>query len=769
MKKILIMTPDIEGPVRNGGIGTAFTALATTLAKNGFDIDVLYTSGDYTESTSKSFKEWSLYYSKHGVNLLSTQINNEINIDAPYFRKKSYSIYLWLKENNIYDVIISCEWQADLYYSLLIKKQGLNFTNTKFIVNTHSSTLWSDEGNYQLPYDQNHLELYHMEKCVTEMADEIVSPSQYLFDWMQAKGWNLSNNKTVILNCAPFQGFEKFKKTPNVEDDLSLEKKIELVFFGRLETRKGLDIFLRALKNLSNDDKKNLRAVTFLGKKVNLGSIDSETHIRNSTRHLELPVNIITDYDRTNANEYIKRKNILVIIPSLVENSPYTVYECLINNVNFLASSVGGIPELIPKKNHTETLFQPNPVDLYGKIHSRLKKLKCDTHLIADPKDIEKSWVQVVSADFFDNTKKLSEGELPLVSVCITHHDRHHLLQQAIASIKSQTYPNIEVIIVDDGSVDEESHKYLDLIESDFNIRNWKIIRSSNNYLGAARNLAAKHASGDFLLFMDDDNVAKPHEVETFLTAAVNTGADILTTPSDLVFNEEYPSPFRKMTHCWLPLGPDLNIASFNNCFGDANALIKKEVFHSVGGFTEDYGLGHEDWEFFTKAVLKGHSLQLVPEPLFWYRVANSGMLLSGNKSRNNYRSFRPFMEEDVRYNFALGLMPAYMQKISELELEINRMQSLNSSHSLGNKINNLQHDIEWLISQQQDGWAHDRFNTLNSKLELLISQQQGGWAHDRFNVLNESISRVHFDVLKEKPSITRKILRKLRSAFTKI
>lgn len=768
MKKILIMTPDIEGPVRNGGIGTAFTALATALAKNGFDIDVLYTSGDYTESTSKSFKDWSLYYSKHGVNLLNTQINNEINIDAPYFRKKSYSIYLWLKENNIYDVIISCEWQADLYYSLLIKKQGLNFTNTKFIINTHSSTLWSDEGNYQLPYDQNHLELYHMEKCVTEMADEVVSPSQYLFDWMQSKGWNLPESKSVILNCAPFQGFEKSKKTINFEDDLLLEKKIELVFFGRLETRKGLDIFLRALKSLSNDDKKNLRAVTFLGKKVNLGSIDSETHIRNSTRNLDLPVNVITDYDRTNANDYIKRKNVLVIMPSLVENSPYTVYECLINNVNFLASSVGGIPELIPRKNHTETLFQSNPVDLYGKIHSRLKKLKCDTQLIADPKDIEKSWVQVVSADFFDTTKKLSEGELPLVSVCITHHDRHHLLQQAIASVKSQTYPNIEVVIVDDGSVDEESHKYLDLIESDFNIRNWKIIRSSNNYLGAARNLAANHASGDFLLFMDDDNVAKPHEVETFITAAINTGADILTTPSDLVFNEEYPSPFRKMTHCWLPLGPDLNIASINNCFGDANALIKKEAFNSVGGFTEDYGLGHEDWEFFTKAVLKGYSLQLVPEPLFWYRVANSGMLLSGNKSRNNYRSFRPFMEEDVRYNFALGLMPAYMQKISELELEILRLQSLNSPHSLGNKINNLQHDIEWLISQQQGGWAHDRFNTLNSKLELLISQQKDGWAHDRFNVLNDSIFRVHSDILKEKPSTTRKILRKLRSVFTK-
>ncbi len=36
------------------------------------------------------------------------------------------------------------------------------------------------------------------------------------------------------------------------------------------------------------------------------------------------------------------------------------------------------------------------------------------------------------------------------------------------------------------------------------------------------------------------------------------------------------------MTHCWLPLGPDLNIASFSNCFGDANALIRKEVFEKL-------------------------------------------------------------------------------------------------------------------------------------------------------------------------------------------
>ncbi len=87
MKKVLIMTPDIEGPVRNGGIGTAFTALATTLAKKGYDVDVLYTCGDYSESSASTFSDWSRIYSTFGINLLSTGLVKEINIDAPYFRE----------------------------------------------------------------------------------------------------------------------------------------------------------------------------------------------------------------------------------------------------------------------------------------------------------------------------------------------------------------------------------------------------------------------------------------------------------------------------------------------------------------------------------------------------------------------------------------------------------------------------------------------------------------------------------------------------------
>lgn len=715
MKKVLIVTPDIEGPIRNGGIGTAFTSLAVNMAKSGFDVEVLYTCGDYSESGERKTDHWVGIYEGHNVKLMVLPPLKEINIDAPYFRRKSYNIYEWMKgcESAHYDVVIACEWQADLYYTLLAKEQGLFFTDTKFIINTHSSTLWADEGNYQLPYDQNHMELYFMEQKVVEMADEIISPSHYLLDWMRDKKWVLPASSQVILNCEPF--------SISPTDDEIVPKNarksasgIELIFFGRLETRKGLDIFLRALHNLKEDEVAKISAITFMGKGVVAEGFNSIEHIRTKTDSLDTKVNIITDYDRSQADAYIKKDNALVIIPSLVENSPYTVYECLIGGVNFIASSVGGIKELIPEENHSDIIFNPTPSSLYQKIIFRLLNLTIKSNLVQDVEEIKTSWVNKFNESFERSGPSVDVNQEPLVSVCLVHHDRSHLLQQAIASLKTQTYSNFEVILVDDGSIKEESRRYLDLLNKEFMAKGWKIIKSSNNYLGAARNLAARHASGEYLIFMDDDNVAKPYEIETFVRAAVHSGCDLLTTPSDLIYGDEFPSPFRKMKDCWLPLGADLNVASFANCFGDANAMIRKSVFDNVGGFTEDYGIGHEDWEFFCRVALAGHKIQLVPEALFWYRVANSGMLISGNKGKNNFRSYRPFMSPDNQIQYTMGLIPSFMDKINRLERDLAFYRS-NPNVNGSAEIGVINEKLDYLISQQRDGWAHDRFNALFS------------------------------------------------------
>jgi glycosyltransferase involved in cell wall biosynthesis len=170
------------------------------------------------------------------------------------------------------------------------------------------------------------------------------------------------------------------------------------------------------------------------------------------------------------------------------------------------------------------------------------------------------------------------------------------------------------------------------------------LVRGDNGYVGAARNLAARHATGEYLLFMDDDNIARSYEIERFVQAARHSGADILTAISDVFCGAAPCDDNHKSERYWLPLGACASLGVFQNCFGDANSLVKRAYFERAGGFTEDYGVGHEDWEFFAAATLAGARLFVVPEPLFWYRVAEGGMLISGDPLYNHARSLRPYL-----------------------------------------------------------------------------------------------------------------------------
>jgi glycosyltransferase involved in cell wall biosynthesis len=183
-------------------------------------------------------------------------------------------------------------------------------------------------------------------------------------------------------------------------------------------------------------------------------------------------------------------------------------------------------------------------------------------------------------------------------------------------------------------------------LEDRFVLRNWKVIRQQNLSLGAARNNAARHAAGEYILFMDDDNYAVPHEVSTLIEVALRTGADILTCFMQL-FNGDMPPENHLTTNAEtaLFLGAAPAVGTFLNLFGDANALIRREAFLEIGGFAESRAFGHEDYEFFARAVLSGFHLETVPEPLFWYRVSNESMIQTTSHYNNHMLSLGPYVE----------------------------------------------------------------------------------------------------------------------------
>ncbi|MEZ5840206.1 MAG: glycosyltransferase family A protein [Hyphomicrobiales bacterium] len=235
-----------------------------------------------------------------------------------------------------------------------------------------------------------------------------------------------------------------------------------------------------------------------------------------------------------------------------------------------------------------------------------------------------------------------ADGETPLVTVCITTFERPALLAEAIASIEAQTYPAIEIVVVDDGSRKPETLAALDRLAAAFAPRGWQVLRQENAYVGAARNTGTAAARGEYILFMDDDDVAVPEEVATFVAVARRTGADILTCASSLFEGAEPPARPERL---WVALGGALGAGIFQNAFGSVNAFWRRQVYLDLGGHTTDYGIGYEDWEMFAQAMIAGYRLDLVPRALFHYRVSTTGMLRTTDVDTNLARSARAFVK----------------------------------------------------------------------------------------------------------------------------
>lgn len=658
--RVLIVTPDILGPIRNGGIGTAFGALAGTLAKAGHAVTILYTLGGHSEDGG-DIARWERHYAVLGIRFVPVWLERgEPQLDAPHHAWRAYRVYLWLKQHQgDYELAYFPEWKGEAYYALQAKRLGLDFARLRMVVVTHSSTTWADAGNYTVPHQFDDLLLEFLERRSTEMADAVISPSQYMVDWMRHRGWRWSSPTHVIQNLMP----EAVAEAP--QEETSAFSIVEWVFFGRLEQRKGLLIFLEALRQVPEEMRERIR-ITFLGKAIVTPQFDSAAVIREKLADWPQPPRLILDYGRDQALDYLRQPGRVAVIASLVENSPYTVLECVLQRIPFIAADVGGIAELVHPDDRARALFKPNPAGLAKTL------LALDGGRYAPPQPAvaaaltEQRWLALQDQLLQEIPVTFSEPgtERPHITVCLVHYNRPALLARAIDSLRSQTYDRFDVVLVDDGSPSPGAQQYLDSLADEFAWRGWSIVRQANAYLGAARNTAVRHAQGDYVLFMDDDNIAKPDELAIFAHAARHSGADILTTVSD-VFSDadnagQPPATSRQL---WVPLGNAAGLGVFRNVFGDANALIRRSTFEALGGFTEDYGIGHEDWEFFAKASLAGANLQLVPEPLFWYRVNANSMLRGGQSHIDHARSVRPYWE-----SFTEGVGPvlayaSYMQR----------------------------------------------------------------------------------------------------------
>lgn len=215
----------------------------------------------------------------------------------------------------------------------------------------------------------------------------------------------------------------------------------------------------------------------------------------------------------------------------------------------------------------------------------------------------------------------------PLVSVIIPTYKRSDMLPRAIESVLSQTYANIQVVVVDDNNPDTEHRKNTEALmgryESDERIKYVKHRKNSNG--SVARNTGISSADGEIVAFLDDDDFYYPDKIEKQVTY-------LLSHPQ-----------FRAVYCGWLRDGKkvlptDEGNLSYNILSGDhiiyTNAIMmwRKDAI-ACGGWDETF-MRHQEAAFLLRYFRSGGSIGVVPEILTEFDVSDRSNA-AGNPHRN--------------------------------------------------------------------------------------------------------------------------------------
>ena len=628
-RRICIATWEIEGPSRNAGIGSAYASLAGALKRAGHDVTILFLLGCHP--TDGNIIDWIDHYEHQGLKLIPLPMAHHPRIHAAWASSVSYHSYVWLKEHqNEFDIIHFPECQGLAFYSLLAKRQGLAFGNTMFVISTHGPTLWVKEGSQDYLRNLGELEIDFMERTSVSAADVVVSPSQYLLGWMQQNGWELPPETYVAPYVLPDGMLANRRSAPQQSTKVR-----ELVFFGRLELRKGLKLFCDALDELCADSVQHDFEVSFLGKETLIYGCSSISYISDRSKQWPIPWRIVSNRFRNAAIDYLQQPGRLAVVASLSDNFPNTVLECTGASVPLLASNVGGIPEIIDPADREAVCFEPRPHVLAERLRAALQDGALPPHPSASFAETNDNWVrwhaglkQANSEPTVRRTRQArKESIFPLLTVCFAYNTLDSDGAVTLASLKQQDYPHFEIIIAEcvNHSVSASGrveHRDEASQTGGSPVERIQRIRIAGAGLGAARNVAVQEAKGEYLFFVDDHSLLlAPNALSVFVQVAQRVSADIVTSAVSFFFGSSNGASEERLENSRrVFLGGDLATGAFVNCFGSSNALVRREAFDKVGGFSDEAVSTIDDWEFFAKAALAGLSIETMPEVFLWQR-----------------------------------------------------------------------------------------------------------------------------------------------------
>lgn len=347
-RRICVVTNELLGVAGTGGPGTADALLAVALGRRGHEVRLLVAPGRDVGGLSS---EWKRRYSEANVQVVPLA---ERAVVRPSFLAPAAHVYEGMRDDPP-DVVVADDWRALAWAALRSRQVGRAFPETAFVVFCHGPARVFAEAARKVPDTVDRFGEEIAQRACLELADALVSPSEWLVRWLREHEWALPGSAHVIQNLWQSTALDE---SAEAAQPAPIRR---LAFFGQVRDGKGVRLFIECVGSLPADIE-----VLFLGHSRNWPSERLEAAIGR-------PVRLESNLDRDTAIAELKRPGTLAVMPSLLENSPYAVAECIEHRIPFVATRVGGTPELVAAEDQGRVLCEPTAAALIAAVTNALQ------------------------------------------------------------------------------------------------------------------------------------------------------------------------------------------------------------------------------------------------------------------------------------------------------------------------------------------------------------------------------------------------------------
>ncbi len=413
------------------------------------------------------------------------------------------------------------------------------------------------------------------------------------------------------------------------EESFEVAQPLRILYAGRLERRKGVQNLIRAATGLARDDFR----LTVVGADTDTAPLGVSMREQLALAIADDPrLALLDGLDRASVAEAIRGHD-LVVIPSLWECWPYAALEPLHLNRPVLATPVGGLVEMVGQGRSGWLAGGTDATALGLALERVLEHTDEVQEAVRSEAPLARGRALSEEREILDGYEALvasrpprlpagrpTSARPPLVSAIVPYYHASRYVLDAIHSLLAQTYPRIEIVLVNDGSFEEQ-----DWIVAEIAARlPVVVVTQMNQGLGAARNFGVLQSRGRYVFPLDCDNIAEPEFVARCVEV-LEARSELAYVTSWSRYIDDSGAPLPGPDLGYEPLGNRAAVVARENLAGDAAAVIRRRLFDAGFRYSEEL-TSFEDWHLYRELRSAGHFGAVIPERLLRYRVRADSM-----------------------------------------------------------------------------------------------------------------------------------------------